>query len=222
MNHPIKVCCIQDEAEARLAIETGASALGLVSEMPSGWGPIPIDTIGRIATTIPPFITSVLLTSKRTPEEILEQQETARCNAIQIVDDFPTCGYSVLKRALPGITILQAVHVNGPEAIDRAKAIAPFVHGLILDTGANHGPVRVLGGTGQTHDWNISAAIIQQVNTPVFLAGGLKAHNIREAIHKTHPYGIDLCTGVRTNKQLDRSKMIEFISAVRAAELKGE
>lgn len=211
---PIKVCCIQDEEEALLAIEMGAAALGFVSEMPSGWGPVPLATIGRIVAMVPPFITTVLLTSKSTPEDVIQQQRVARCNAIQIVDVFPTCGYSTLREALPGVTLLQAVHVSGPDSIERAKAIGPFVDGLILDTGSPHGAVKVLGGTGQTHDWNISKAIVEQVATPVFLAGGLKSHNVVEAIQTTQPYGIDLCTGVRTQQRLDRTKLSHFFAAV--------
>jgi phosphoribosylanthranilate isomerase len=211
---PIKVCCIQDEAEAKLAIEMGATALGLVSEMPSGWGPIPVEDIGRIVATIPPFVSSVLLTSKPTAEDIIAQQRIARCNAIQIVDAFPLDGYAELRRALPGVTLLQAVHVIDDTSIEKAKSIAPLVDGIILDTGSPHGATKVLGGTGLTHDWNVSKRIVQHIDTPVFLAGGLKAHNVAEAIQTTHPYGIDLCTGVRTNNRLDRAKLSAFFAAV--------
>jgi phosphoribosylanthranilate isomerase len=213
---PVKVCCIQNEAEAQLAIEMGARALGFVSEMPSGWGPIPVEDIGRIAATVPPFITTVLLSSKTNAEEIIAQQRIARCNAIQIVDHFPTCGYGQLRMALPGVSLLQAVHVTGPQAIEQARAIAPFVDAIVLDTGAGHGPTRQLGGTGLTHDWHISRAIVAQVDTPVFLAGGLKAHNVGEAVTTTRPYGLDLCTGVRTHQALDKSKLIAFFAAVAA------
>jgi len=215
---PIKICCIQDENEAKLAIDCGAEALGLVSEMPSGWGPIPEEVIGRIAKTIPPFVTSVLLTSKTNARDIIEQQQVTQCNAIQIVDAFPISEYALLRQAMPGISILQAVHVYGTESIDHAKAVAPHVDGLILDTGSPHGAdVRVLGGTGQTHDWTISAAIVQAVSTPVFLAGGLKTHNIAEAMQTTKSYGIDLCTGVRTNTHLDPDKLRAFMTAARQA-----
>ena len=218
MRTPIKICCIQDEEEAQLAVACGADALGLVSEMPSGWGPIPEETIGRIAKTIPPCVTSVLLTSKSTANDIIAQQQITQCNAIQIVDAFPIEDYARLRQALPGITILQAVHVFGDESISHAQQVAPHVDGLILDTGSPHGAeVRVLGGTGLTHDWNVSAAIVQAVSTPVFLAGGLKNHNIEEAIQTTRPYGIDLCTGVRTNTKLDEDKLRAFMSAARHA-----
>lgn len=218
MRAPIKICCIQDEEEAQLAIACGADALGLVSEMPSGWGPISEEAIGRIAKTIPPFVTSVLLTSKTTAAEIIAQQRITQCNAIQIVDAFPIADYALLREALPGICLLQAVHVYGAESVDQAKAVAPHVDGLILDTGSPHGAdVRVLGGTGQTHDWAVSATIVQAVSTPVFLAGGLKSHNIEEAMHTTRSYGIDLCTGVRTNTHLDADKLRAFMTAARRA-----
>ena len=213
---PVKICCIQNEEEATLAIELGAKVLGFVSEMPSGWGPISLEAIGRITATIPPFVATVLLTSKSNAEAVIEQQRIAQCNAIQIVDAFPIEDYAKLRTALPGVTLLQAVHVFGPESIEQAATVGPHVDGIILDTGGGHGPDRVLGGTGQTHDWNISREIVQRVDTPVFLAGGLKAHNVAEAIETTAPYGLDLCTGVRTNQKLDRSKLVEFFAAVAA------
>jgi len=214
---PVKVCCIQDEEEAQLAIEMGATAVGFVSAMPSGWGPIPVEAIGRIAATVPPFVTTVLLTSQKTPEQVIAQQKVARCNAIQIVDSFPTCGYGTLRDALPGVTLLQAVHVSGPEAVAQARSVAAFVDAIVLDTGSGHGDTRVLGGTGLTHDWNISKKIVEELETPVFLAGGLKEHNVGQAIETTKPYGLDLCTGVRTNQRLDRAKLSAFFSAVAAA-----
>ena len=214
----VKVCCIQDVTEAQMAIDAGARALGLVSEMPSGWGPIPLETIAEIVRTIPPFVSSVLLTSRTTPEGILEQQRICQANAIQIVDTFPVQHYATLRAALPGVTLLQAVHVLGPESIDDAFRVSPYVDGVVLDTGSPHGETRVLGGTGKTHDWSISRTIIDEIPCPVFLAGGLKAHNVEEAIHTTKPYGIDLCTGVRTDTHLDPEKLRAFMEAVNRAQ----
>lgn len=216
---PIKICCIQSIEEANLAIQAGSTALGLVSEMPSGWGPIPLERIGAIAAHIPPLVTSVLLTSRQSAREVIAQQQVARCNAIQIVDEFPIADYATLREQIPGVSILQAVHVFGPESIEKAKMIAPHVAGIILDTGSPHGETKVLGGTGKTHDWSISKAIVQEVSCPIFLAGGLNEENVTHGLELVQPFGLDLCTGVRTDNALDEKKLRSFLSVARQAHL---
>lgn len=217
-HRPIKVCCIQDPDEARLAMRYGATMLGLVSKMPSGWGPIPEAQIAEIVAVIPPGVISVLLTSAKDCDTIIAQQQVCRANALQIVDGLEDGGHARLRAALPGVSLLQAVHVLDETAIATAKALAPHVDGLILDTGNPSGDEKVLGGTGLTHDWSISARIVKAVpHTPVFLAGGLKAHNIGAAMQQVDPFGIDLCTGVRTDGVLIESKLRAFMDAARAA-----
>jgi phosphoribosylanthranilate isomerase len=211
---PVKICCIQSIEEAALAVSAGARAVGLVSEMPSGWGPIPEERIARIAATIPPMVSSVLLSSKPTAAEIIDQLKRCKTNAVQIVDEFPIEGYAAIRDACPGVEIYQAVHVLDESAIDQAKALASEVDGLILDTGSPHSEVKVLGGTGKTHDWSISRRIVDEVDCPVLLAGGLKPENISEAIETVRPYGIDLCTGVRRDLALHPVILARFIRAV--------
>ena len=214
---PVKICCIQSIEEAALAVSAGARAVGLVSEMPSGWGPIPEERIARIAATVPPMVSSVLLSSKPTAAEIIDQLKRCRTNAVQIVDEFPISGYAQIRDACPGVEIYQAVHVLDATAIDAARALASEVDGLILDTGSPHGEVKVLGGTGKTHDWSISRRIVDEVPCPVFLAGGLKPENIAEAIETVGPYGIDLCTGVRRDLALHPALLARFMRAVEQA-----
>ena len=215
---PIKVCCIQDADEARLAMRYGATMLGLVSKMPSGWGPIPEAQIAEIVAVIPPGVISVLLTSAQDVDTIVRQQRQCRANALQLVDGLEAGGHASLRAELPGVSLLQAVHVLDDGAVETARTLAPHVDGLILDTGNPGGDEKVLGGTGLTHDWSISARIVEAVpHTPVFLAGGLKAHNIAAAMAQVNPYGIDLCTGVRTDGVLIEAKLEAFMTAARSA-----
>lgn len=206
----IKICCISSIQEARLAIRYGASALGLVSAMPSGPGVITEDEIVRIAETIPPTVASFLLTSQQDVDNIIAQQQRCRVNTIQLVDSLPEEGYPRLREALPGIALVQVIHVRGPEALEEARRIAPYVHALLLDSGNPTLTIKELGGTGRVHDWEVSRAIREAVNVPVFLAGGLKAENVREAIQRVGAFGLDLCSGVRTNGLLDESKLAQF------------
>ncbi len=208
----VKICCIGSVAEARLAIRCGAAAVGLVSEMPSGPGVIAEEEIARIALTVPPPVASVLLTSKQDAPSIIAQQRRCGVSAIQLCDRLTTGSYRDLRAALPGIRLIQVIHVGGEESFEEALAVAPQVDALLLDSGNQSLAVKELGGTGRVHDWQISRAIREAVDVPVFLAGGLNPENINQAINQVGPFAIDLCTGVRTNGALDEAKLARLFA----------
>ncbi len=210
----IKVCCISSVEEARLAVAHGADALGLVSSMPSGPGVIGEDLIAEIAAATPPGVATFLLTSRVDAEGIIGQQRRCGVNAIQLCDAVETVTYGRLRRALPGISLIQVIHVSGPESVKAAGAVAGLVDAILLDSGKPDLPVKVLGGTGRTHDWGCSRTIVEQSSAPVYLAGGLNAENVRQAIRDTSPFGVDLCTGVRSGGRLDEAKLRSFVGAV--------
>ncbi len=211
----VKICCIGSIDEARLAVAHGASALGLVSEMPSGPGVIPDDLIQEIAAAVPPGVSSFLLTCKQDAASIIEQQRAARVNTIQICDWLAIESYRELRDALPGISLVQVVHVTGPESVDEAAAVAPHVDAVLLDSGNQLLAVKELGGTGRTHDWALSRRIRETVAVPIFLAGGLKPSNVAEAVRQVEPFGVDVCSGVRTDGKLDEAKLAEFFRSIR-------
>lgn len=213
----VKICCISSVAEAWLAIERGASALGLVSEMPSGPGVISEEMIAMIARALPPAIGSFLLTSKLDAMEIIDQQRRLRVNTIQVCDRLSPGAHLQLRRALPGVSLVQVVHVTGEDSITEAVAVAPYVDAVLLDSGNQSLAIKELGGTGRVHNWVLSARIRKAVNVPVFLAGGLNAGNVAEAIKQVRPFGIDVCSGVRTNGMLDEDKLMRFIEVARAS-----
>jgi phosphoribosylanthranilate isomerase len=211
----VKVCCITSQAEAHLAIELGACALGLVGHMPSGPGVIPDDLIAEIAATVPPPIATFLLTSERSADEIIEHHRRVRTSTIQMVDAPAEGTYQQLRDELPGIKLVQVIHVTGPESLYDAIVAAPSVDALLLDSGRPDLAVKELGGTGRSHDWRVSRQIREAVDVPVFLAGGLRVDNVRDAIEEVEPFGLDLCTGVRTDGRLDLAKLGPFMAAVR-------
>jgi phosphoribosylanthranilate isomerase len=213
----IKICCIRDEAEAWTAIGLGASALGLVSAMPSGPGVIAEATIVAVASRVPPGIATFLLTSLQDAAGIVAQQRRLRTTTLQLVDALPIGAYQDLRAALPGIGLVQVIHVTGPESVDEAVGVARYVDALLLDSGNPSLAVKELGGTGRCHDWAISRRIREVVEVPVYLAGGLRPENVREAIAAVGPFGLDLCTGVRTNGQLDSQKLAAFMATAQAS-----
>jgi phosphoribosylanthranilate isomerase len=215
----VKICCIGSVEEAAMAVAAGASALGLVSRMPSGPGVISDELIAEIAETVPPAIGTFLLTSRQSVDEIIAQQHACRTNTIQICDRLARGSHRELKQALPGISIVQVVHVTGPESVDEAVAVAPHVDAILLDSGNQKLAVKELGGTGRTHDWTLSRTIRERIEAPLFLAGGLTAGNVVDAIAAVQPFGLDLCSGVRTGGKLDPSKLNAFFAAVGSVSL---
>jgi phosphoribosylanthranilate isomerase len=211
----VKICCIASVAEAWMAIEAGASAIGLVSAMPSGPGPIPEDLIAEIAATVPPGVSSFLLTCLQDAASIIDQQRRLRVNTIQICDRLTAGTYQEIREALPGVALVQVVHVIGPEAVDEAIAVAPHVDAVLLDSGNQSLAIKELGGTGRTHDWSLSRKIREAIDVPLFLAGGLNPANVAAAIREVQPFGIDVCSGLRTEGALDPQKLAGFIRAIR-------
>jgi phosphoribosylanthranilate isomerase len=203
--------------EAMTAVRLGADALGLVSHMPSGPGVIDESLIHDIAIRVPPPIATFLLTSHQDTDIIIDQQRRCGVNTVQLVDALPEGSHAKLRKALPGVSLVQVLHVRDDSAIEEARAIEHAVDALLLDSGNPELAVKELGGTGRVHNWDISRRLIEAVTVPVFLAGGLKPQNAAEAIAATRPFGLDLCSGVRTDDRLDADKLAAFIGAVHAA-----
>jgi len=210
----VKICCISSVEEANLAIRYGAAALGLVSAMPSGPGVIEDGLIAEIAARTPPPVATFLLTSFQDADSIIEQQRRLRTNTLQLVDRLERGSYDDLRRALPGVSIVQVIHVNGEESVEETITVAPQVDAILLDSGNQKLVVKELGGAGRTHDWTISRRIREAIDVPIFLAGGLNAGNVAEAVKQVGPFGLDICSGVRAGGGLDEGKLANFFEAV--------
>ncbi len=195
-----------------MAVDFGASALGLVAKMPSGPGVISDELILAISKTVPPPIATFMLTSETSAEQIIAHHRRTLTNTIQIVDELMEGSYDLIKNALPAIKIVQVIHVVGEETIEEAVRISGLVDAILLDSGNPNLRIKELGGTGRVHNWEISRKIVEQSKVPVFLAGGLTPENVRQAIDQVQPFGLDLCSGVRTNRQLDPYKLEKFFS----------
>ena len=211
----VKICCIKSVAEAQAAVAHGADAIGLVSAMPSGAGIISDERlIPEIAAAAPPPVASFLLTSLTDTDAIIAQHLRCRTSTLQLVDALTRGTHADLRRALPGIRIVQVIHVLDEASATDACAVAPHVDALLLDSGNPKLAVKELGGTGRTHNWALSRRIVEESGKPVFLAGGLRADNIAAAWAAVRPWGFDLCSGVRTNDNLDEVKLAAFFAAV--------
>ena len=213
----VKICCIQSVEEARAAVAAGAAALGLVSDMPSGPGVIPEDRIAAIAAAVPPPVAPFLLTCRQDVPSLVAQQRRVRVGTLQLCDRLSAGAHVELRAALPGVRLVQVVHVTGPEAVAEAQEVASHVDAVLLDSGNPALPVKQLGGTGRRHDWALSRRIREALDVPVFLAGGLTGDNVAEAIAAVGPFALDVCGGVRTAGVLDEARLRAFFRAVGSA-----
>jgi len=211
----VKVCCINSLEEAKLAIRSGASAIGLVSEMPSGPGVISESKIAEVASQVPEYVDTFLLTSQVTADEILAQHDRCKTTTIQLVDSVSEDVHRVVKETLPHIKLVQVIHITGKESVEKARSMGPYVDALLLDSGNQSLEVKELGGTGRTHDWTISREIVESVSLPVYLAGGLNPGNVGQAVRQVQPYGLDVCSGLRSQGSLDASKVEAFFKEIK-------
>ena len=219
MNTRIKICCIASIEEMRSALSAGATALGFVSRMPSGPGPIDEELIAEIVPRVPDGVRTFLLTCETEAEAIIAHARRCRTNTLQLVDRVADDAYPRLRQALPGVKLVQVIHVGGEDAFAEAVGAAAHADALLLDSGQPHAAIKVLGGTGRVHDWALSRRIVEAVACPVFLAGGLRADNVGAAIATVRPFGVDVCTGVRRpdDYALDPGKLKAFVASVDAA-----
>lgn len=217
MRTRIKVCCIESADALAMAVGHGADALGFVGPMPSGTGILRLDAARALIARVPPGVASFLLSSSVDADQLVEEARLTGTGVLQIVDRVPSAAHEALRRALPALRIVQVVHVEGEAAVGEALEVAGRVDAVLLDSGSRAGPVALLGGTGAIHDWAISREIAGRCPVPVWLAGGLTPENVTAAIRTVRPFGVDLCTGLRTAGMLDEAKLRAFVAAVEAA-----
>ncbi|MDB5297944.1 MAG: n-(5-phosphoribosyl)anthranilate isomerase [Phycisphaerales bacterium] len=213
----VKICCIATAAEAAAAVRGGAAAVGLVSAMPSGPGPIDEALIAAIVPAVPPGVATFLLTSQTAADAIVAQQRRTGCDTLQLCDAVPADALRAVRAELPGVRLVQVVHVLDDAAVDEARAAEPLVDAILLDSGNPRLAVKQLGGTGRRHDWAVSRRVVEAVEVPVWLAGGLTPANVAEAVATVRPHGLDVCSGVRTDGRLDEAKLAALFGALPSA-----
>lgn len=210
----IKICCIADLPEAELAGRAGADFLGFVGPMPDGPGILTHDAMRAVVARFSPPPEPVLLTSAPTAEGIVADAAAVGVTTVQVVRHIAPA--EAAKLAQTSLTVLQVVHVEGPDAIDLISVYAPHCDAFLLDSGR---PSKgSLGGTGRVHDWAVSTAFVARSPRPVFLAGGLTPENVAEAVQRVRPDGLDVCSGLRVDGRLMPNRLAEFVTRSRAAE----
>lgn len=217
MRARVKICGLTSPAEVRAAAVAGADAVGLVGDMPSGPGVIDDATARTLERSAPAAVTAFLLTSRTAGDEIAAHARFVGAPVVQVVSHVEPAAHALVRRVAPGLKLVQVVHVEDETAVELAHAYARTADALLLDSGRPGADTPELGGTGRRHDWEISRRIVREVSVPVWLAGGITPWNAAEALETVRPFGLDLCTGVRSGARLDAAKLKSLFAAVRSA-----
>jgi len=210
----VKVCCVASPEEARLAVSFGVAAIGMVDETPSGEGQLPLPAIAEIVREAPRGVGTFLLTSARDVDRLEELHRVTGVNTLQLFDGLASDDYGRLRRRVPQLSLVQSIHVLDESAVECAQAVSRHVDAICLDSADPEPPFRWKNPAGQTHDWEISRRIVEAVHVPVMLAGGLTPDNVCRAIRIVRPFGVDVCTGVRSGGRLDQSLLVAFLESV--------
>lgn len=207
----VKICGIKNVEDALKSVEYGADAIGvLVGQEHNSKDFISIKTAKKIIESLPPLVSSVLVTHINNSEEISHMIKTIGVTTVQLHSDIDIQGIEKIKFNCPNVKIIKLVHVIDEKSMQQVDFFANSSDAILLDTINN--VTDQVGGTGKTHNWEIDRKIVEHTNAKIIIAGGLNPNNIKEAIHKIKPYGVDVNTGVQNKNGLkDYEKLKEFI-----------
>jgi phosphoribosylanthranilate isomerase len=219
----VKICGITNLEDAKIAITYGADALGfLVGIRHRAEDAITPEDARRIIINLAPFTSTVLVTHLLKADEIKSLFQQVCATTIQLQDEIPLEEIKVLRKELPNVRLIKAVHVTGPEAVQKALSYEGSVDAITLDS-IKREEDRI-GGTGLIHDWRISRQVRDSCKLPIILAGGLTPSNVEEAIRTVRPYAVDVNSGVEDPKdRLSGKKNPELVRLfIKKAKMVGE
>lgn len=204
----VKICGITNEKDALDAAKLGADFAGFLVEIGFSEDTVKIEEAKKIIKRLPLEVTPVFVTYLQKAEPIIEIAKEINPQVIQLHNMIELKEIGKIRKVLPKIKITKSVPVADGSALKEAKKYEKYVDYILLDTKGKHGR----GGTGKTHDWDISAKIVKEVKKPVFLAGGLDPGNVEEAIKTVKPFAVDVNSGVKAKPRVkDYEKMKLFI-----------
>jgi phosphoribosylanthranilate isomerase len=217
----IQLYSIRTVEEARLCLEAGVDHLGIVvgeqGRTPDETG---FEQAKAVFAVLPGGVPRLALTVETDLDAIAAMVMAVAPDILHLSGDIaglPLAGIHTLRRQFPGLRIMQAIPVTGPEALDMVRAYEETVDYFLLDT--RDAATGWTGATGATHDWSISRQIVHSTRVPVILAGGLSADNVGAAIRAVQPWGVDSNshTNIPGTWNKDAERVRRFVSAVRDA-----
>jgi phosphoribosylanthranilate isomerase len=211
----VQIYTMQSAQEARALADLGVNHLGLTVSSRNLPGEIDAQTAREIIAAVGGRAKMVALSVESDLDEIVAMTQAVQPDILHLCGDLqavPPEAVRDLRARLPGVEIMQAIPVGGPESIEQMLAFEPVADYFLLDSAWVE--LNVVGATGKTHDWNVSREIVARSSKPVILAGGLSPENVTEAIRQVRPWGVDSLT--HTNFALGGGRFRKDIERVRA------
>lgn len=203
MNTKIKLCGMFRECDIEYVNEAKPDYIGFIVMFPKSHRNIDLETALRLKSRLSPEIKSVAV-SVNAPVELFA--EFAKRGAAELLQchGYEDADYIARLRELTGVPIIKAVKVTKAADIENAQKLGADY--LLLDSGT---------GSGVTFDHSLIAP--EKIRVPFFMAGGLTPENIGQAVREIRPYGVDLSSGIETDKLKDREKILAAVREVRNA-----
>ena len=206
----VKICGIKSESELALALNAGADAVGFITDVPVETPrKISLDLAASLISKVPVFVTSVMVIMPENADIAIDMVQKARPSAVQVHNDLDIT--ELVKIRENGVKLIKTLKVSqnsDPVAlvkqVDELKGVADAV---LLDTAVGG----KTGGTGVTHNWEVSYDVVRHSSLPIILAGGLIPENVGEAVRTVCPYAVDTASGVESNGVKDEKKVTDFI-----------
>ena len=185
----VKICGVTDEADLRAAVDAGADAVGFITDVsvdtPREIAP---ETAADLVAAAPPFVTTTLVLMPDTAEHAVELAAAVRPDVVQLHGAFDADQLRFIRAETAAKLVVSVDHA----AHGAARDYDDVVDALLVDSTTDAGA----GGTGETHDWAATRSLVDALESPVILAGGLTPDNVGEAVETVRPYGVDVASGV--------------------------
>lgn len=209
----VKICGITSVTDAVACAAAGADAIGMLVDVKISPRSVTVEQAKMIVSSLPVFAVPVIVMMPSTADEVIDAARRVRPGAIQLHGNEPAEMLRLIKRQLPWVRLIKAVHIGSGGELERAKSYEGVADAVLLDTVSP-----AMGGTGKSHDWSLSGQIIRSIYTPVLLAGGLSPANVADAVRAARPYAVDVSSGVEIeSKKKDMTMVREFISKAKGA-----
>jgi phosphoribosylanthranilate isomerase len=183
-----KICGVTREADLRTAVDAGVDAVGVVADVTVETPrEVPVGRARELLAAVPPFVTGTLVTMPDDIDAAVDLVERLAPDAVQVHGLGPAGTRRLRERV--AVPVLAAVEAG--EATRHAGA----ADALVVDSLDEQGG----GGTGETGDWTRARGLVDSLDVPVVLAGGLTPENVGEAVRTVHPFAVDVASGVESS-----------------------
>jgi phosphoribosylanthranilate isomerase len=209
----VKICGVRTVEDALACARAGADAVGMIVNVGISPRSITIEQARTIVSSLPPFVTPVIVMMPSSAEDVVEAGRRIRPGAIQLHGEETPEMLRLIKRQLPWARLIKTIHVGSGDEVVKARSYEGTADAILLDTlSPSH------GGSGAVHDWTVSAGIVREAGLPVLLAGGLTPSNVADAIRAARPFAVDASSGVENGeRRKDMEKVKAFIDRARGA-----